>query len=220
AIAQGPVLILPNPSLPFVVHTDASGFAVGAVLQQDQGNGLQPIAFLSKKMADAETRYPVHEQELLAIIQALTAWRHYLHGSKFVVRTDHKSLQFFQTQPMLSGRQARWKDIIANFDFDIEYVDGKANVVADGLSRRVDHQPQPSAVMSLQTGHRAVRSGSSRARQTSSELLAQSILAADGLSRSHRLSALGSLLADIKETYQDDPVYVAALKKTHPPSDA
>ena len=75
------------------MHTDASGFAVGAVLQQDQGKGLQPIAFLSKKMIDAETRYPVHEQELLAIIQALTAWRHYLHGSKFVVRTDHKSLQ-------------------------------------------------------------------------------------------------------------------------------
>ena len=140
AIAQGPVLILPDPSLPFVVHTDASGFAVGAVLQQDQGKGLQPIAFLSKKMADAETRYPVHEQELLAIIQALTTWRHYLHGSKFVVRTDHKSLQFFQTQPMLSGRQARWKDVLANFDFDIEYVEGKANVVADGLSRRSDHQ--------------------------------------------------------------------------------
>ena len=61
-----------TPSLPFVVHTDASGFAIGAVLQQDQGHGLQPIAFLSKKMLDAETRYPVHEQELLAIIHALT----------------------------------------------------------------------------------------------------------------------------------------------------
>ena len=55
--------------------------------------------------------------------------------------TDHKSLQLFKTQPMLSGRQARWKDIIANFDFDIEYVEGKTNVVADGLSRRADHQP-------------------------------------------------------------------------------
>ena len=83
AISKGPVLILPDPELPFVVHTDASGFAVGAVLQQDQGKGLQPIAFLSKKMLDAETRYPVHEQELLAIITALGAWRHYLHGRKF-----------------------------------------------------------------------------------------------------------------------------------------
>jgi len=219
AVAAGPVLILPDPSLPFVVHTDASGYAVGAVLQQDQGKGLQPIAFLSKKMQDAETRYPVHEQELLAIIHALTSWRHYLHGSKFVVRTDHKSLQFFQTQPMLSGRQARWKDIIANFDFDIEYVDGKANVVADGLSRRADHHPQPSSVMSLQTGHRAAKSSSSRACQSSSELLALSIFAVNRPPRSYRLSALGSLLADIKEASLEDPVYVATLKKKHQPSD-
>ena len=81
-----------------------------------------------------------NEQELLAIIHALGSWRHYLSGKKFIVRTDHKSLQFFKTQPQLSGRQSRWKDIIANFDFDIEYVDGKSNVVADGLSRRLDHQ--------------------------------------------------------------------------------
>ena len=73
----------PTPKLPFVVHTDASGFATGAVLQQDQGKGLQPIAFLSKKMLPAETRYPVHEQELLAIIHALESWRHYLSGRKF-----------------------------------------------------------------------------------------------------------------------------------------
>ena len=77
-MSAGTILILPDPNLPFVVHTDASGFAVGAVLQQDQGKGLQPIAFLSKKMLDAETRYPVHEQELLAIIHALNSWRHYL----------------------------------------------------------------------------------------------------------------------------------------------
>ena len=59
-----------------MVHTDASGFATGAVLMQDRGKGLQPVAFLSKKMLPAETRYPVHEQELLAIIHALSSWRH------------------------------------------------------------------------------------------------------------------------------------------------
>ena len=140
AMQTGPVLVLPDPNLPFVVHTDASGFATGAVLQQDQGKGLQPIAFMSKKMLDAETRYPVHEQELLAIINSLSNWRHYLSGRKFIVKTDHKSLQYFKTQPMLSGRQSRWKDVIANFDFDIEYVEGPSNAVADGLSRRADHQ--------------------------------------------------------------------------------
>ena len=220
AIAQGPVLILPNPSLPFVVHTDASGFAVGAVLQQDQGDGLQPIAFLSKKMADAETRYPVHEQELLAIIQALTAWRHYLHGSKFTVRTDHKSLQFFQTQPMLSGRQARWKDVLANFDFDIEYVEGKANVVADGLSRRSDHH-QLAALGGQSGGEQRARPSTSpvvRARQNRAAFQALQIFhlgtaptPTPKKTVTFALSAQGQLLADIKEAAQSDPAYRAAL---------
>jgi len=184
AMQEGPVLALPDPNLPFVVHTDASGFATGAVLQQDQGKGLQPIAFMSKKMLDAETRYPVHEQELLAIINSLSNWRHYLSGRKFTVKTDHKSLQYFKTQPMLSGRQSRWKDVIANFDFDIEYIEGPTNAVADGLSRRPDHQhssellggsvvAKPSTINSIQqvqpTGGRVV------ARQASRELILCSI---------------------------------------------
>lgn len=153
ALQTGPVLILPDPSKPYrlVVNTDASGFAVGAVLQQDHGHGLQPIAYLSKKMLDAESRYPVHEQELLAIIHALQCWRPYLHGAKFTIRTDHKSLEFIKTQPFLSARQSRWKDVIANFDFDIEYVEGDKNVVADGLSRRPDHQRTSTATVSPST---------------------------------------------------------------------
>ena len=91
-------------------------------------------------MLDAETRYPVHEQELLAIIHALNSWRHYLSGTKFTIRTDHKPLESFRTRPRLSGRQSRWIDTLANFDFNIEYMEGKRNVVADGLSRRHDHQ--------------------------------------------------------------------------------
>ena len=185
AVSQGPVLALPDPNLPYTVHTDASGFATGAVLSQNQGNGLQPIAFMSKKMLDAETRYPVHEQELLAIINALGEWRHYLMGAKFKVLTDHKSLQHFKTQPLLSGRQTRWKDTLANFDFDIEYIEGQTNVVADGLSRRVDHQH-------------------------SSELLGLQCFTI-ATPRSHRISALTSLMCDIQECYKADPVYRAAL---------
>jgi len=140
ALQSTPVLALPDPKLPFVVHCDASGYAVGAVLQQDRGAGLQPIAFLSRKLSGAETRYPVHEQELLAIITALTTWRHYLSGTDTPVRvrTDHKSLIHFQTQPMLSGRQTRWLETLANFDYVVEYVAGSANGVADALSRRHD----------------------------------------------------------------------------------
>ena len=171
AVSQGPVLVLPNPDLPFVVHTDASGFGVGAVLSQDHGKGLQPVAYLSKKMLDAETRYPTHEQELLAIIVALKSWRHYLSGHRFVVRTDHKSLQHFKTQPMLSGRQSRWKDLIANYDFDIEYVKGTDNVVADGLSRREDMH-HSSQLLSMQIF--AVED-----RQHSSQLLSMRIFAVE-----------------------------------------
>ena len=114
-----PVLALPDPKLPFVVNCDASGCAVGAVLQQDRGSGLQPVAFLSKKLTGAESRYPVHEQELLAIITALTPWRHYLSGTAVPVRirTDHKSLIHFQTQPMLSGRQTRWLETLSDYDY-------------------------------------------------------------------------------------------------------
>jgi hypothetical protein len=140
ALQETPVLALPDPALPFVVNCDASGYAVGAVLQQDRGSGLQPIAFLSKKLTGAESRYPVHEQELLAIITALTSWRHYLSGTAIPVRvrTDHKSLIHFQTQPMLSGRQTRWLETLADYDYVIEYVKGEENGVADALSRRSD----------------------------------------------------------------------------------
>jgi len=141
ALQSTPVLVLPDLNKEFVVHCDASGYAVGAVLQQDHGKGLQPVAFMSKKMVGAETRYPVHEQELLAIMSALTTWRHYLEGASQLVRvrTDHKSLTHFQTQPMLSGRQKRWLETLSQFNYTVEYVKGQENLAADALSRRGDH---------------------------------------------------------------------------------
>ena len=141
-IVSAPILISPDPAKAYVVTTDASGFATGAILQQDHGNGLQPIAFMSHKMNAAERNYPVHEQELLAVIHALREWKHYLHGVKFEVITDHRSLQHFMTQPSLSARQARWSEFIQEFacDMKITYKPGKLNEAADALSRRPDHQ--------------------------------------------------------------------------------
>jgi hypothetical protein len=212
ALQHGPVLALPDEKLPFVVHTDASGFATGAVLMQDQGQGLRPISYLSKKMLDAETRYPVHEQELLAIIHALRNWRCYLSGRKFRVMTDHKSLQHFKTQPMLSGRQSRWKDIIADYDFDIEYVKGDTNVVADGLSRRSDHQ-HSSELLMLEVsaaGHRVVD------QQSSSELLQSAIF-----STVPSISAITSepLAAEIDRAATADPAYQELLSRRHKRTD-
>lgn len=145
AISSAPVLTLPDESLPYVVTTDASGFAIGATLSQNQGNGLQPIAFLSHKLHKAECNYPVHEQELLAVILALKEWRHYLHGSKFQVQTDHQSLRYLKTQPHLSSRQIRWSEFLQQFEFDIVYKPGHLNAAADALSRRPDHHSAAAA---------------------------------------------------------------------------
>ncbi len=153
AVSQKPVLILPDPALPYTVTTDASGFAVGGTLAQDQGQGLQPIAFLSKKMLPAERNYPVHEQELLAIIIALKSWRHYVSGRPFHILTDHHSLTYLQTQPHLSPRQTRWLEFLQQFQFTIGYQEGKKNIVADGLSRRPDHRVMTMAVHLAEDSH-------------------------------------------------------------------
>ena len=137
ALTTTPVLATPDFTRPFEVYTDASQRAIGAILLQDQGRGLQPIAYESRKMNDAEQNYPTHEQELLAIVHALRTWRCYLEGSKFKLNTDHLSLKYLATQPTLSRRQARWMELLQQFDVNIEYRAGKENC-ADPLSRRPD----------------------------------------------------------------------------------
>jgi len=134
AVCEDPVLSLPDHSKPFEVHTDASDFAIGGVLMQDG----HPIAYESRKLNDTERRYTVQEKEMTAIIHCLRVWRHYLLGSKFVIMTDNVAISYFQTQKKLSPKQARWQDFLAEFDYTLEYKPGKANVVADALSRKVE----------------------------------------------------------------------------------
>ena len=139
AVSTAPIFIIPDPHLPHTVVADASGYAIGAALCQDHGNGLQPCAFLSRKMNDHERNYAVHEQELLAIVHALREWRHYLLGNRITITTDHRSLQYLSTQDKLSARQTRWSEFLQQFDYEIKYRPGKENHVADSLSRRPDH---------------------------------------------------------------------------------
>ena len=133
AIADATSLAIADPALPFSVSTDASDFAIGAVLSQ----GDRPVAFESRKLNRAERKYPVHEKELLAVIHALRTWRCYLEGRRSRLITDHASLQ---TQPTLNPRQARWWETLASYDLEILYRSGDTNVVADALSRRPDYK--------------------------------------------------------------------------------
>ena len=137
SLAQSPALALPNPDLPFELVTDVCGTGVGAVLLQDG----KPVAFAGRKLNDAETRYSVTDQELLAVIFAVTQWRCYLQGAKhpFTLVTDHNPNTYFSTQPNLSRRQVRWSDKLQDYDFSWEYRPGKHNV-ADPISRQVTHQ--------------------------------------------------------------------------------
>ncbi|CAI5474821.1 unnamed protein product [Closterium sp. Yama58-4] len=134
-LSSPPVLRLADPSRPFEVVTDASDFAVGAVLLQNFGNGLQPIAYESRKMQPPERNYPVHDKEMLAIVHAFRTWRCYLTGADVTIRTDHKSLQYMRSQPQLNPRQIRWLDYLeSNFNYTITYKKG-ANNIADALTR-------------------------------------------------------------------------------------
>lgn len=139
ALCAPPVLLVPDQSKPFVLNCDACKYAIGATLQQDHGNGLQPVAYFSAKMSDAERNYDVREQEFMALMKACLHWRHYLHGTQpFTLLTDHDSLKYHKSMPNLSGRLARWVEKMAEFDYKLSHIPGKDNVVADALSRRVD----------------------------------------------------------------------------------
>jgi len=143
SLTSADVLAHPDPARQYIVTTDASGFAVSGVLSQDQPDGSRrPVAFMSNKMNPAERLYPVHDKELLAIVKAVEHWRCYLEGNPHPVLllSDHRSLQYINSQPMLNDRQARWVEKLSDFDFAVSYVPGHANVVADALSRRADYE--------------------------------------------------------------------------------
>ena len=131
ALAFGPILAIANPTQPFVLDTDASDKAVGAVLLQ-MG---KPIAFESKKLDKAQQNYSVYEKELYAIVHALKKWRHYLYGAQFEIVFDHESIKWFPQQTDLKGRKARWAEILQEYDARLRYCKGRYNVVADALSR-------------------------------------------------------------------------------------
>ena len=128
-----PVLAVPEPGKDYTVYCDASKNGLGCVLMQDR----KVISYGSRQLRPHEVNYPTHDLELAAVVYALKSWRHFLYGAKCELFTDHKSLKYFFTQKDLNMRQRRWLELIKDYDLTINYTPGKANVVADALSRKV-----------------------------------------------------------------------------------
>lgn len=132
AMMMLPVLRLPDFNKPFVVETDASGVGIGAVLSQEN----HPVAYISKAFSSTGRVKSVYERELLAIVYAVTKWRHYLTGNPFTIRTDQKSLRHLLEQRTVSVEQQKWTSKLLGLNYTIEYRPGKDNRVADALSRQ------------------------------------------------------------------------------------
>jgi hypothetical protein len=132
-LTTAPVLAQPDSSKPFDVYCDASGTGLGCVLMQDN----RVIAYASRALRPHEQNYPTHDLELAAVVHALKMWRHYLMGTHCNILTEHKSLKYIFTQANLNMRQRRWLELIKDYDLEVHYYPGKANVEADALRRKL-----------------------------------------------------------------------------------
>lgn len=133
-ISTDQILAYPDFSQPFILTTDASEYALGAVLSQIHEKVERPIAFASRTLNETEGRYATNEKEALAIIWAVKKYQPYLYGNRFTLVTDHKPLTFIKTSEK-NSKILRWRLELENFDYDVIYKQGKANLVADALSR-------------------------------------------------------------------------------------
>jgi len=127
-----------EPDRETVIETDSSDYAISGILSQYEGKVLYPVAFMSRKMNPAEINYEIHDKELVAIVESVRTWRHYLEGLKipFTILTDHQALQYFQTSKTLTRRQMRWSETINHHKYIIKYRPGDKSGKPDALSRR------------------------------------------------------------------------------------
>ena len=131
ALANPPVLKLPNFDKPFEATVDASGLDIGAVFSQEG----HPLEYFSEKLSTSRQNWSTYEQELYALVHALKQWEHYLFANTFILLPDHFSLKFLNSQKTISRMHARWLQFLQRFNFVIKNTSGKSNKVADALSR-------------------------------------------------------------------------------------
>ncbi|GJT51017.1 putative reverse transcriptase domain-containing protein [Tanacetum coccineum] len=146
-LCKAPILALPEGNEDFVVYCDASHQGLGAVLMQRD----KVIAYASRQLKPYEENYTTHDLELGAVVFAFKIWRHYLYGTKCTVFTDHKILQHILNKKELNMRQCCWLELLADYDCEIRYHPGKANVVADALSRKERIKPLRKKTSRLKT---------------------------------------------------------------------
>ena len=134
-LTSAPILVIPDVGNPFEVYCDASHHGFGCVLMQEK----KVVTYASRQLKVHERNYPIRDLELAAIVFALKIWRHYLYGAQFRVFSDHKSLKYLFDHKELNMRHRRWMEFLKDYDFELLYHPGKANVVADALSRKIVH---------------------------------------------------------------------------------
>lgn len=144
AFTTAPILRIPDDENPFRLSTDASNFAIGAVLSQHSKDDQKwhPVAYFSKSLTQPERNYEIYDKEMLAIIRALEEYRHYLEGHplKFEIWSDHQNLTYFKSAQNLTRRQARWALYLTRFNYSLHHKPGKTMQAEDPLSRRPDHE--------------------------------------------------------------------------------
>jgi hypothetical protein len=129
-LTTSPMLAQPDTTKPFNVYCDASGIGLGGVLIQ----GGRVISYSLRQLSRHEEHYPTHDLELATVVMALRTWHHYLLENVVHIYTDHKSLKYIFTQPDLNMRQRRWLELIKDYEPEVHYYPGMANIVADALS--------------------------------------------------------------------------------------
>ena len=139
ALTSPPILAMPNDTDEFILDTDASNHTIGAVLSQVQGRVERVIAYASRTLDKREVNYCITRKELLSIVHSLKYFKQYLMGRHFKVRTDHAPLTWLRRTPDPIGQQARWLEVMEEFDFEVEHRPGTKHANADALSRRPCH---------------------------------------------------------------------------------
>ena len=135
ALITAPMMHHPAPKAPFILDTDASAYAIGGQLSQVVDGVERVVAYASQTLSKSQRNYCTTNRELLAVVQMIRHYRHYLYGRKFLLRTDHSSLRWLLNYKDADGMLSRWLTRLSEYDFEIEYRPGKQHLNADGLSR-------------------------------------------------------------------------------------